>query len=746
MVTGAEGAAIERNEDARVREAANAWASSRFGAPWRFHELITGVVDRDEAIRRLVTRVTCRTLREQRAPANERRTTWRAEVSRIVPADQLDPFAHTTDSMRAATERVGPCTPCHGTGSALCGKCDGSSRVRCSRCWGTGKQKSENTGRPINCKLCKKTGTVDCTSCHQGKVPCGTCGSTGQELVWMTFAETTRWDIALDPDGPVAKAYPFLRKATPLEPRECAGLEIVTTLEAQGPLAATQLGALSAEDRAFVETRGRVHPRFERVAFQQMMRLEVVRRDVTFEMCGTSGTLVLSGDPLLGATTDEAKKPLRNRLVAWTLIMMGLFLVSAAFRSVLVGTSKYFDSVRPSVTLFWLGSVVAVAPAISGMLRSWRGGLRRWSMRPSERWLGATGVALFFAMWVFALVAQPKSEDVGVALRAGNVELARLTLEALQETRSTLPNLAALEDDVLLAEAEQAQSTRRLSLLEQVATRSGPRAGEGKARLDTARLQELRSLTTAKHGDQALSAAKRWYPSEATRPAEVLVAMGEAADAVAASCGNAPCRLSAQRASFQYSPTPTRRAALEVTRTQLLTALVVPSQAVSPSQLAGRLRELRALSELATQTTAAVLPEDELGKRAEAVLAQASALRLSVPLIGASQDVVEELLGGLTKKDELIWTAQREGLQLFALFDRNARCRGLYAAGLLANRVIALDKAAALLTQAVGGAAQLRVPQSAQSSMVKWNAGGVRVQVRGRAGELYELRIGAADP
>jgi hypothetical protein len=61
------------------------------------------------------------------------------------------------------------------------------------------------------------------------------------------------------------------------------------------------------------ESRAKIAPavdaRLERVRGQQFLTFGVVRRDVRYEMCGTTGKVTLSGANLLGASTPKALRP-----------------------------------------------------------------------------------------------------------------------------------------------------------------------------------------------------------------------------------------------------------------------------------------------------------------------------------------------------------------------------------------------------------------------------------------------------
>src|SRR5690349_7391967 len=94
-------------DEGAVRQAADRWARTVFGAPRAFSNSITGVEARDEVIERVATEVVRRDLRITYAP------TSRGEITTPeVDWSTVDPFAYSEPSLRQATEHVIRCAPC----------------------------------------------------------------------------------------------------------------------------------------------------------------------------------------------------------------------------------------------------------------------------------------------------------------------------------------------------------------------------------------------------------------------------------------------------------------------------------------------------------------------------------------------------------------------------------------------------------------------------------------------------------
>src|SRR5689334_3203998 len=273
-------------------EAVERWSRSVFGAPRRFRELVTVRQACDEVIERIATEVVRRVVHEQRAPSLDRSISR----SRVDPA-AVDAFQFTHEALHASSQHVDLCANCRGAGSRSCTTCQGAGSITCRTCSGSGKEvkhfKNGNS-KLIKCKTCKTKGTVGCDTCHAtGRLTCGGCAGNGHQKVWLTFDESRRTSVVVIPDSAVVVAHPYLRHERFLDPNELATFTIQDAQEARGVLT---LDRLTQSARALVQQPlVTLDQRIDRVARQQYLRLAVPRRDVTYEMCGATGRIVLSG-------------------------------------------------------------------------------------------------------------------------------------------------------------------------------------------------------------------------------------------------------------------------------------------------------------------------------------------------------------------------------------------------------------------------------------------------------------------
>src|SRR5690606_1905349 len=242
--------------------------------------------------------------------------TERSPSSPRVPLARVDPFTGTLDSLRADTLHVAACTVCGRSGLVWCPSCGGKRFVSCSGCGGTGQVINIRTKRLNQCKACKGSGTVGCGPCGaSGKVMCQGCRGSGHQWAWLVFVETRTPRVRVHPQSPVELAHPQLGTARALTSDDVNAFWLESELHTAGPLNPEDL---SLESRPILQHElARIDRRLDRVVFQQYMCLGVVRRDVGYQMCGTAGTVALSGRPLTGASTPQALRPIKRRLILW---------------------------------------------------------------------------------------------------------------------------------------------------------------------------------------------------------------------------------------------------------------------------------------------------------------------------------------------------------------------------------------------------------------------------------------------
>jgi len=726
----------------QVPAAFQRWASGVFGSPRRAHELITAVAPRDEVIERLVTQVRHREIREVRAATQERRST----ASRL-SRDTVDPFAYSAETLRVASQYIAQCASCGASGMTPCGTCRGSRTAMCPTCSGTGKQSSPKTGRPINCKTCKKTGRVPCGSCMAtGAVACSSCFGSGHQLAWLTFVESEHWQISVTPENSlVVVAHRELAKARPLRPDELSAFSIIADNRSEGSLDPRVVGQpyrqLPQAHHATIDAR------LERIASQQYLRLAVVRRDVTYEMCGTQGTVALSGKDLVGATTPDAVRPIRRRLLAWAMSVAGIAAAAITLQAALLGSSSYFDAAKQQASALTVAVVALAIPALGAVLRAWRGGARFYPL-PRRTLAFAAGATLALAAVVaVGIIARPTAADAQAALSSGDVARARLVVAALREraaSASNDPRTDEIDDRVMLAEAAHVAGADRLRLLDAVASHHRAAAAEAVTAARIERLAQIQRMIDAHDGKAALAALDGWFAGD--RLADVAEQRARAHEAALGQCAQDACRLGEALQAQTAHPSIERAEKVAALRAQLSEALAVERVAAVAPMLS-RLQQLRRLGETGAQVLAARINDDNLLSEARAAVALAADERAKAPLLRAEQNVIEELLGGPAKGDGAP-RIDLHGTDAYLALDAAHHCAGIYAVGPTSdNRTLSSTEWTAnrLLSQAVGKPVTVRQPPQG-SGTLQWYEGGYPITARWSAGQLRELRIGAATP
>lgn len=631
----------------QVAPAFQRWANSVFGSPWRAHELITGVAARDEVIERLVTQVRRREVREVRAATQERRST----ASRL-SHDSLDPFAYSAETLRVASQYIAQCASCGASGMTPCGTCRGSRTAACPTCSGTGKQRSPKTGRPINCKTCKKTGRVPCGSCMAtGAVACGSCFGSGHQLAWLTFVESEHWQVSVTPgDSLVVVAHRELAKARPLRSDELSAFSVIADNRSEGPLDPRAVGQpyrqLPQAHHATIDAR------LERIASQQYLRLAIIRRDVTYEMCGTQGAVALSGNALVGATTRDAVRPIRRRLFMWGLSIAGVAAAAIVLQAALLGSSSYFDSAKAQAGALTVAAIALAIPALGAVLRAWRGGARFHRLRRRTLAFGGGASLALAAIAAVGIIERPTAADAQAALSSGNVSRARMVVTALRERAvgaSGEPRTDdELDDRIMLAEAAHATGAERLRLIDAVTSHHGAAAAEAMAAARRERLAQVQRMIDARDGKAALAALDGWFASD--RSADIAEPRARAHDAALGQCTQDACRLGEALQAQAAHPSVERTEKVAALRAQLREALAVERVAAVAPMLS-RLQQLRRLGETGAQVLATRIDDDKLPSEARAAVAFAADERAKVSLLRAERDVIEELLSGSAKGD-----------------------------------------------------------------------------------------------
>jgi hypothetical protein len=724
-----------------VREAATEWSRNIIGAPRHFADLIQSVQVHDEVFHRMFTAIARRDVTEERVASNERRS----QATRV-DANAVDPFAVTTEELRAKSEHVTSCGTCGGSGSASCPGCGGDGRTRCHHCGGSGQERRyyKKSSRLVKCSVCRASGTVSCGTCDGGgSVTCRGCNGSGHQLAWLTYDERLRGYASIIPESPVYVAHRQLLDHRAMAPADLREFGTLISEEERGGLKHTE-----GMDKAFMRAQtSSLDSRLERVTYQQYLKLAIVRRDAAYEMCGTTGVLVLSGANLAGSRTPEALRPIRRRLLLWPLLVMSLAVGIGVAVSSMRGRTPYFDPTNAWMLRAYAMTMLLSALLIGGVFRAWRPGFRMGSLRPFERIVGACAVAsVLGGVLVFAL-NRPTVTEAQRALAAGNVARARLVVDALRSTKGDAPEVLETDDAVLLAEAETLSGDDKLKVLDRVAARNGLHVVQAREAARTSRFAEIRKLIDGKYPDpvDALARIDRWWPDSWKADAEIAELRAGADDVAYMLCGDDVCRYSASALASAAAPTADRATRVSATRQALVTDLTFAEVPAEPTLV--RLQRLRGLVSTSTGAAQVAESDKEVADKAGVASSLGSAERAKVAVINADAAVAAELLGPVTHQDASTDAVTVDGVQVFLAIDGTKKCRGVYMVGPKGARSLdaAPQATAHLLSQVVGHAATIRIPAS-KASTSRWMEGGTAVVGRWSGGALVELRVGDATP
>ncbi|MDI3290709.1 hypothetical protein [Polyangium sp. 15x6] len=736
----------EETDDAsanvNVRTAFASWARTVFGAPRRPDALITSVKERDELITRVATTVIRRDLVQQRIPTHERRSRSTSPVHEAT----LDPFRGTMEDLRTRTEHVDRCTPCGGGGIAACPACGGSGRQRCGGCGGSGRvlKHYKKSSKYINCSICRGGGTVGCGGClSKGTVTCAGCAGSGQQLVWWTYQESIRVVVQISTDSPIVMAHGQLREERFLRPSDLGAFTQFVSVEGAGSIAG---GELAPEDDAALRRQTpAIDPQLERIQAQQFLRFGVLRRDVRYEMCGTKGTVVLSGANLVGATTPKAVQPIRRRLILWGITSFLLLIGGTWFITAMSGPTTYFQSVNRVIAFASLIGIAAAIVAVGGLLRALRPGFRFWPASVVDRAAIGISAAAFLLCPVVGYFGKPSPKEVQQAVATGDLDRARITAEALTATESS-KQVSDVVDELELAEAERLSGDARLEKLDEIAARNGSHAGDAKARTQRARIEAIEAALQANRSADAAGLLERWS-SELSDVPEIGDLKARVFDVQGAACTDDACRFGAARVAKAAHSTPEREATLDKTRRKLCEEL--DARSIPAGDLLSRVRWLRSQSKLAASARRLGEGDGEVQEKAKAAAVWASSELGKVALIGAPVSVVNEILEREPGSASTGWT-ELKGVSVYAAMVGGV-CTGIYAVGAAQGQrsLYGQDEGLRRLVAQATGRSEVKLPARPASSKThevsKWNEGSTPVVARWNDNLLMELRIGTVN-
>jgi hypothetical protein len=303
------------------------------------------------------------------------------------------------------------------------------------------------------------------------------------------------------------------------------------------------------------------------------------------------------------------------------------------------------------------------------------------------------------------------------------------------------------EDRVILAESRVAPLVDSLRLLDGVAKRGGAQAKAASEAARSLRLGEITRRIESKAWKEAIGLVDHWFPNAWKADAQVSELRARAQEVELAQCPTVSCRWVAARSVVAASLTPERTAQVTAARASVVESLTFTEQPAE--QPLSRLARLRTLGASAAEALKVADGDQEVADLAVKAAAFAVAERAKTPLVGSSEAVVSELIAPLTPHNEKVSSTSLPGVAVYAVFDKQRVCRGVYAVGPAeGSRGITSDawSGQRLLSQAVGRKAALKPPASANGTVSRWVEAGVGVVARWRSGTLIELRIGDAAP
>jgi hypothetical protein len=363
-----------------------------------------------------------------------------------------------------------------------------------------------------------------------------------------------------------------------------------------------------------------------------------------------------------------------------------------------------------------------------------------------ERGAGALALAAAVACVALLVLGRPTIAEANAALDAKDAPRATEILAALKETSGDAPAVRDVEDRLLLLEASRLTGEDRLKRLDQVAGHSGKASSEASATARRERLALVDDSIKQHKAADAVASIDRWWPK--TKDQDVLEARARAYDAEAQECSTVPCRLSALNKAAASHASEQRKLWAQKTHSELDAALTPP--ATADRDVLTHLRRAKVIESLAVEVTKSDLDET-LKHRAADAATWVAAERAKVAELGASIDVLDLLVGPLTRLDtNSAKTGLSGGLDAYFSLDSQAHCVGIYVVGSAnGQRLFASADwpAQRVIAQAIGRPVQTIVSApNSDSGAKRWSEGGVPVVARFMDRSLVELRIGQATP
>lgn len=745
-------AAHSSDDPARTEAAAiavfEAWLQDLPMAPRHAAELVRSLQLRRRSVGRLITEAVERQASWQESPA-------RKAQQAVPPPLSLEAAIRSSasvESIRSDSRHVAACAPCHGEGVVTCPSCRGSAQGICSECNGSGKAygiAKNGSRRLMNCKSCSgDKDDVRCRVCVNGVTSCTACKGSGRIERWLEVTETVRFDIQVEPDGDVTRAFRWGKDGTAATRSEVEKDAVVMgEVSAEGELSIDAVRKIVPADWLATHWKD-IQPKLnsqEVVRRQSFWLLEVPSVELSYGLPGASPVqLSFEGRRLLAppASLDTQLEPRADRIRLLRYVLAGV-LFALPFAYMVRGV--YF--LNRGLAALWLG-VALLAFALDGFVRAATLGLKQ-----ARRWALSAAIATL-GVCVCAFVLEPSVRSVRRQLAAGNLQDAQRELHAIDADKSGAHQ--ELWSALQLAQVQQATDlTAAAKASERLAegTPQSHAASQHLLKLGQAAVEQALSARDLERADKVVAqlvASLRKSPDQdpflaATRELKAQVAEQRLSD-----CAAELCRFLQAREAVQASPTAERAGRVERLRTSLLQSLEFSEQ-----QGEAKLERLKRLRR--QEAYAAVLAkqsdDDVIAPKAAQAMAWAAAQRAKVPLLGEERSIVAELLG-VRNTEASTLSATRTHVSATAIL-RQGRCSGLYLVGDTKDARVLDDGAhaaatASLLSQAFGRSVPM--PSRPQQSngravrSIRRFEGTTPVISRWSSAGLEELRIGEATP
>jgi len=428
-------------------DAFRAWARQLPSAPRDPRDAVRAMKMRTRLVGRLVSECAGRHVVWRSEPYSGRKR----PIEPPVQPESVAPWTVEVERLRQESRHIATCDGCLGKGRVDCDTCGGSGRVGCSGCQGHGKvwgTTSAGQQRLLNCKWCRGRGDVVCRGCTRGRVICPLCEGSKKLERWLDVEESTRWDIQIEPDGEITRAFRWGADGVPASDAEVEADAKVLARVRSSAVEASNLAGM-VPDHWIEQHWPGIQPTLqpgERIRSQQFTLLEVPAVEVTYTLDNQiAQTIDFEGLRMLAppARTDRLFHQRAARLKA---IRRALAVVPAVLAILYLARGSNFHSVEV------VGLIACLAASCIGVYGAlWAATLGR---RTARLWLPGVILPLIGGT-ALAFMAEPSAGTVRGLIAAGEYEAARRELAALGGPGD--PRLAPLYADMQLGETLQAQ-------------------------------------------------------------------------------------------------------------------------------------------------------------------------------------------------------------------------------------------------------------------------------------------------